>query len=495
LGAVAVLVLAFGLRAAFYDQRSGHPDEAITVEVVGHMRQSGDLDTNWAKAPKLESEFRYDQYNFSSHLEATYGFYRLVKVLPGTASWRTEGGGLAVYRFFSVMLATVAVWQAMQLAGRLAGRAAALAAGLLAAVSTLLVQDAHFCRPEAFCTALTLAAVALCWPGKQQRALPVLAGGFALGLLMACKVSMLLIAWLPLVPVLTAESGWGWKVRLASGAMAALVAGFVMGVPGAVIHPQVFVAGVKHLMTQYAGLHPPHSHMDGGAVADLMAAYFGATLGWPLLAAGALGMGVLVVRRRWAELAVIAGPVVLFGGYFATKSVFFERNLSHVMPLGLILAALGAVEIAGWGAKKLGVPVRPLAAIGVFGLAVTSLGVTWPLVQEGFSNDVARRHERFEADLRARHGGVVWKETNLQNDGALEELAEYFKLHHEPVLMRVTDYHDEWTRFNERSLLARFSVKLVAEFPGPFPEQPVSTLITYHGARDCYYLVSGPRQP
>ena len=109
LAMVAVVLLGFGLRAAYYHGGYGHPDETITTEVVGHMRSSGDWDTNWAKATNLGADLRYDQYNFSSHLLATYGFYRFVKVVPGTLAWRSEDAGFWVYRFFSVVLATLTV--------------------------------------------------------------------------------------------------------------------------------------------------------------------------------------------------------------------------------------------------------------------------------------------------------------------------------------------------------------------------------------------------
>ena len=48
------------------------------------------------------------------------------------------------------------------------------------------------------------------------------------------------------------------------------------------------------------------------------------------------------MQRRFAQLTLLLGPILLFGGYFATRSVFFERNLSHLVPLVSVLAATGA---------------------------------------------------------------------------------------------------------------------------------------------------------
>lgn len=493
----AVVILGFWLRSAYYHAGYGHPDEAITVSVVGHMRQSGDWDTNWAKAPNLEPGLRYDQYNFSSHLLATFGFYRVVKLMPGTVGWRSEREGFWVYRFFSVLLATLVVWQTLRLADRLGGRAVALGAALLVAVATLLVQDAHFSRPEAFATALTLAAVALCWPREKLNAWAVLGAGGVLGVLIACKVSMLLIAWLPVVPL---AAGWrGAKGRwwIVAGLPLAVVAGFLAGVPGALAHPRVYANGIAYLMNQYAGLHPPHSHMDGRAVADMLGAYFAATLGWPVIVGGAVGVGELAWRRRWAELALIAGPVAIFAGYFATKGVFFERNLSHVVPLFLVLAALGAFSAAQWGARRLGGPawtgwVAGGVLLVVF--AVRPLQVTVPLVFEEFSGERNRRQEVFEADLRAHHAGAAWKTTNLVNSGPLDELEAGFKAGGGPVLLRVADYCDDWTAFHLPLLLARFELQTQGESPGSFGHLPVSTLQTYHGAWERYFLVTGMKK-
>jgi hypothetical protein len=203
----AILLVGFGLRAAYYHGPYSVSDENITLQVVGRMRHTGDWDPNWAKAD-LSPDLRYDQYNFSSHLYATYFFYRLVKLVPGTLAWRSADEGLGVYRFFSVLLVTIAVWQTMRLAQRVGGRAVALGAGALAAVATQLVQDAHFIRPDAFTTALALAAIALSWPRAKLCVGLVAGGAFVIGLLVACKVSMLLLAGCRSCP---------WRWRGASG--------------------------------------------------------------------------------------------------------------------------------------------------------------------------------------------------------------------------------------------------------------------------------------
>jgi hypothetical protein len=233
--------------------------------------------------------------------------------------------------------------------------------------------------------------------------------------------------------------------------------------------------------------------MNGGPVADMMGAYFVATLGWPLLAFGAVGAVVLAWRRRWAELALLAGPVLLFVGYFSTKTVFFERNLSHVLPLFLILGAVGVVAVAEWGAQMLRVPIWPIAMLVVAILAVQPGRVTMPLVTMAFSGEGTKQRIAYDDLLRRQHPAAIWRETLLVNDGPLNELADHFKVRREAVLLRVTDFHDEWTNYCLRLLSDRFEVKSVGEFAGSFAAQPTSTLLTYHSAQERYYLVKGMR--
>src|SRR6185436_1753396 len=111
--------------------------------------------------------------------------------------WRSRDGGFAVYRFFVAALACLVVGQAMHLGHKLGGWVAAVSAGLLTAVATLLVQDAHYIRPEPFVTVLTLAAVTVSLPAAGAQRWRPLAAALCVGLLVACKISMLALAWLP----------------------------------------------------------------------------------------------------------------------------------------------------------------------------------------------------------------------------------------------------------------------------------------------------------
>ena len=494
-----LVAIGFFLRAAYYHENYGHPDETITFEVVNAMRRTGDLDTNWAKA-NLEPGLRYDQYNFSSHLYATYFFYRCVKLIPGLADWRSLNDGFWVYRFFSVLLATVAVWQTWRLARRVGGELAAWMAAIPMVFSLLMIQDAHYLRAESFVTVLTLAAVSLCLPTRRQlRFAEIFGAAVLVGVLVACKISMLALIWLPLVSVAAtfgdgppgkfgARAAWAGLATLGGASL-----GFCLGAPGAVLHPAAFWNGVERLTHQYAGLHPPYSHSAGGPVADMMAGYFRSTLGWPTVLAGLGGAAILLVRRKWAEWLVLAGPVVLFAGYFATRSVFFERNLSHVLPLFFVLAGIGAAAlIEGVGRY------RPQAvtwvAIGL-GLAMVArpAELTRRLLWIEFSQRGAVQHEAFEADIKARFPGAAWWAEALMNSEPIERMAAHFKAGGAPILLCQINYHDEWTAHMSSIFRERFEAELIAVDPSKFADVPGCTLHTYNSWTCSYYLVRGLR--
>lgn len=473
-------------------------DEEITSSVVGTMLSSGHLDTNWANAEGLDPELRYDQYNFSSYLYGVFWFTRIVEFLASPIDLRALVSREELYRVFSALLSSLVVWQAMVVARRIDGRMPAIVAGLLCAVSVQLVQDGHYSRPEAFATSLTLALFWLALP-RRELSVPVVSGAsIVMGLLVACKISMLLLAWLPVVPLLAT-----WRESVPRKRIAALLAiplgvigGFALGAPGALAHPDVFMNGVEYLFRQYSGGTPPHGHLDGSPVADILAGYYGATLGWPLIILAVAGVARIVRRRQWACLSILAAPALLFAAYFSTKAVFFERNLSHVLPSLLILSAFGTAELVGLVSRRNRVAGRLTLALLVASTAVPSLRLTLPLVHDEMSGERLLRVSRFEKALRAQFPDAHWA---LENIPAIDRdppstFHERLASAEGPVLARLVDYNDEWSARTVVELSERYEVRQVGDYPSTFARVPVSTLHTYHSPRAVYFLITGLRK-
>lgn len=498
LAPVLVVLVGLILRVAHVDKNYGHPDETITVEVVGHMRSSGDWDTNWAKAPKLESTFRYDQYNFSSYIYGTFFFYRVVKWVPGLEAWRSRDNGFWVYRLFSALLGTVVVAQAWWLARRLAGARAGLAAGALTAVVPLLVQDAHYIRPEAFVTVLTMAAVMLSLPLETKRwaDIRIFAAGVALGLAIASKVSMVALVWLPLVPaiagIMFAEKGAWRRAGAALGlAVMGVGLGFAIGAPGAVANPGAFWRGVEHLTAQYAGLHPPHSRVDGGMVAPMLGGYFLSTMGVGLVVAGTIGGFVLAASKRWIELTLLAVPALVLAIYFSTRTVFFERNLSHVVPLFCVLGALGLVELGNRLARGTGIRAAWVTAGFLAVVLYRPSELSGRLVWDSFSGRNWAKVAECDEAIRRAYPSLNWQEEAMLNPGPTMALAEHFIKGGSPLILREIDYHDEWCARYRPLLAQQFEVKLLDSVPSVFADVPSCTLHTYNSWTTRYFLVQG----
>jgi hypothetical protein len=492
-GLLTVLAVAAVLRLAYLSEDYGHPDEVIATKVVASLDANRDWDSNWARAD-LDSEFRYDQYNFSSYHYALYLFSLLVDALPGTTSWEAEREGLSLHRLFSALLAIVAVGQVAWLGRKLAGPVAGVGAGAGSALLPLLVQDAHYARPEAFVTVLTLGVVALSWPQAVWSPRRLIAAGFVAGLLVACKVSMLALVWLPLVslwPVREFRVGWTRATAAPVLVGMAVLVGFYLGAPYALIDPVAYLNGINHLMLQYAGLHPPYGLIEGGPVGVMLVRYAAATAGWAGLALGMIGAASLVRSRQWAVLALIAGPLAVFCAYFSTRTVFFERNLSHVAPLACVLAGVGlgalhrALDHRGAGWAGLGTAV--VAAVAV----ARPLDLSHRLVFNHYSQAGQRQMLAVESEVQARFPGLEVQFYEVMSNRARDSLLTHFERGGPPVIVRLVDYHDEWSRHYGPSLLAPFVAEEIAVNPSLFSDVPGCTLHTYSSWTDRYCLVSG----
>jgi len=343
-------------------------------------------------------------------------------------------------------------------------------------------------------TVLTLAAVLLSLPRGRFSKWRVFGAAVVVGVAVACKISMLAMAWLPLVALIPVERGaavglgsWAWAAGLT---LTGLIVGFAVGAPDAVAHVQIYARGVLYLTQQYAGLHPPHSPLIDETATGLLTRYYISTLGGLGLVAGLGGGVVLWWQRRRRECVALVGPVVLFAGYFCTRSVFFERNLSHLLPLWCVLAALGLAAGASWIERRCGVRAAwCLAALLALAL-VRPTDISLRLIKE-FSGEPAKDRATQMEKLRLAHPSLAWRETDLLSSLPLEELRQHFKDAGGALLVRVIDYHDEWSAYHGPLLQAQFEAKLLATSPSAFADVESCTLHTYGSWTDRFYLVTG----
>jgi hypothetical protein len=99
-----------------------------------------------------------------------------------------------------------------------------------------------------------------------------------------------------------------------------------------------------------------------------------------------------------------------------------------------------------------------------------------------------------DESVRAAHPGLGWRDALIMTELPLEALRSYFVTGGSPVLVRVVDYHDEWSARYGARLPVQFEAKLVGSRPSVFADVPGCTLHTYGGWSDRYYLVTGVRE-
>lgn len=479
-----VLLLCAAIRLWPLQYDYFHPDEVIGVEVARHVADSGSLDTNWKNAA-LPQDFKLPQYNFSGYLLSAAiveAVARAVTDEPHNTLW--------ALRLWSALLAIAAIPLTFLAGRRLFGAHAALVAALFVAVNPLLAQDSLYARPEPFVTALTLLFI-LAMPGRvgvRRIFLAALIGG----VLVATKISML--ALLPLLFVPRDEDVPDGRFhtdliaflrraamelpRRAAAALPGVVLGFLAAAPFALINREDFVEGIDFLFRQYSAPQWPYGLGEATVPERLAYAfdYFAATAGAPVLILSVAGAAWAGTQRKFGALALFIG-VFLFAVRFATLPTFFERNLSHLVPVVLIFAAHGLVQIAALMKSRTAPAFRTAAfATILVATAAPAIRTTHLLL----ADEVSGKSWRQVAQLRDRMMGAYG--TQLIILGADQT---YWNLTDENFqicgrwLIEIPHYHSPTSDAALPRVLAGTGFTEVGRFVSKFAYVPTSSLHTY----------------
>jgi len=482
---IAVIGIGAVCRFLYVDQPlpSPHMDEAIVTGVIRSMDETGSHDTSWLK-PTVPEEFRYAQYNFASYLTAAFWWHRVSGALvPHSAPDVTR----TRLRLFSSLFGALVLPIVGALAWRVGGATVALLATTLCAINPLLLQDSYYVRPETFFTCLTVLVVWLTTVGTRWS---LALAGFATGLLLACKISGLAIAWVPLIgaaslsnPARTASE----VARRVAAVVLALAIGLAIGVPAIVTNWHTYVSGIQYLRVHYAGAHPPHSPIDGGPSAHMLWTYFRGTTGTVAAVMFAGGAAALSWQRRWITAEVVIVPVVVTAALFAQEQVFFERNLSHVVPLYVIGTALGVAAV--WASLANAATVIRYVIVGsLAALLVWVPGSVSMRVLETLSLRTQRRSQSFEARLHRKWRLPVVQATFIVPQQVWLTSNEITKLTDGPVILKVVDYGDPFTARYVAEFEADWRLKMIGVCPSVFPDVPASTLQTNLSSSFRYFV-------
>jgi hypothetical protein len=464
-------------------------DEKITQGVVNNILH-GDFRNNW-KFAEVPAQYRIDLYNFSSYFYTDAVFVELADVVSGGP----PANPIHWHRVGSVLAGTLAAFLFYLLALKWFDSHTALIFLAFLAVAPLLVQDAHYARPEAF--ELLLIGVVYLLSNKLREGAfrySVLAAACAcVGFLTAMKFSLL--------PMIAVVLFWVpadlWKdraaaVRISLTVAGATILGMLVGVPDAFFHPGAYWNGVQYLRDQYAGVHRPHGNVSGGNTLNLEVNYFWQTLGPVLMILAVVGAVSLFRAKRkliWASLCI---PIAFYFAVFSLQATFFERNLSHVVPLMLMLSAAGLTFIVEYArARSMPRSIPSVLAMVLFiGAIAPPALLSYKIAFVAMATSTEERAKKYEENLLNQTGKSIDEIDTLLSDQQVSHLIDVAGQSERTILVRVLDYNDPFTVRNIDELGRHVQVKQVGFFPSLFTDLQASTLHTYHSHSLRYLLLS-----
>jgi hypothetical protein len=484
----ALVLLGTALRWCYLDAPSFHPDESFPVAFVERYRATGDLDVNLAKVPLFGTQVA-DGYDKSAYHHAIIAWDGLVRNVAG---WPKEGSADAILirtRAFSALMASLALAAFAWLAWREAGFAAAAVAVAFAAVNPILIQDAHFARPDSLLLLLTLLYLGL--SGAAGAFTPVRAAclGLLLGALVACKNTMGLLLPVPFI-VLAARATLR---RESAGALALYVGAtalaFLAAQPESWLNFSKFMTGLHTLSTQYSHPFPAQGALDGGTTFGMAARYFYATLGPATALLTTAGIFSWFRRGARVLLSVWILPALAFGIFFGSRTNFFERSYGTFLPGVFLAAGAGVAYVASF--RRSG----PWFAAAIAALAMLpGARVTYVLVNSSLSGRAEEVHQVYAHRLRTAAAPVPVINTWLCAPSQLEICLDIARNMRGPFILAVGDFGDDWTARSLRQLRAALPVTQFAVIRGPFADLPISSLQCYNGPT-FRYLWIGSRPP
>jgi hypothetical protein len=488
-----LLFAALVIRLDNLDQFGPLFDENLTQSVVNNVL-AGDFRNNW-KYADVPAVYRIDFYNFSSYFYVDAAFVKLAGVL-------TDGPPahpMHWHRVCSALAGTLAAFFFYLLARRWFDEGTALVCLAFLAVAPILVQDAHYARPEAVEILLVGLLYLLCDKLRDGNfTYPLLAAACACaGFLGAMKFS--------LVPMVAVVLFWVpedlWKdskaaIRVAVTSAGALIAGLFIGMPDAFFHPAAYWSGVRFLRHQYGGVHRPHGNLSGGYTLGMETGYFWQTLGPVILllaVVAAIGRYRTMPKAVWTSLCL---PVIFYFGVFSLQSTFFERNLSHVVPMILLLSAAGLTFIVRYvraHAKPRWI-LPALAALLFIGAIVPPALVSYDLVEVAMPTNSDERAKGYERNLLKRVNRPLEKTGRLVAEEDANNLIDIAEEDSRGVLVRVDDFNDPFTVHYVAELGRHLRAEQVGFFPSVFRNISVSTLQYYHSPAFRYLLLKPPAE-
>lgn len=383
-------------------------DEPTFAFPAARMAASGDLNPGWFGHPGSTMIYPLAGAYHLWHATA-YGGH-LLSADPRTfAAFESHGAPFYLLgRLLSVAYALMAVRLVYKIGCRAFNQRVAVLATAWCALYPLNLAHVQMLRSDAaglFFATLTLWLCLQVYDRPSRRHLAL--AGLALGLGVSTRYFLAVLA--PVLVVATLLGHRRERSDLGSATLAAasglLVAGatFLLSTPYFLLD---FATAGKHIMAE---ARTTHLGADGltplGNLVWYLTVAFPSTMGWPQVALAAVGVTLVLVRRRAPQLLLLGGAAVFLAGVSA-QALHWPRWIIQILPVMSLVAAdalLSGLAVA----KSLG--LAPIARQGllVIGVVVASWLPILESTQQNF------RHAGYSTRVEARE----WMIANL-NPGA-----------------------------------------------------------------------------
>ena len=265
--------------------------------------------------------FSYDQFNFSGYYIAVYLFCLVFQLQPDLVLLRDLNGVM------HVAWAAVVGLTARRLTNSWAG---ALLATAAVGFSPQLFDDSTVARPDTISTLLVLLflLVFVYSDLTHERISDLIVCAFLVGFSASIKVTFASFALLLVLPVWYFIKHQPAKApRVVLVCVGTMILAFACGAPYALVHPFLYVHGVRALQWEYSqGLWP----FGLGHASVLSRANFATVYLWYMV-------GVLNIALFVCSIPMMFKRGMLNSGLLCTlltaqSPTFFPRNFSHVLP-------------------------------------------------------------------------------------------------------------------------------------------------------------------
>lgn len=478
IASTALLLFVIFVNNFLFEENSsyGNPDEVIIVEVVKNLNNSNSLDANWALAD-VPKHFKYDQYNFTSYIYFVYFSQKLASIVD--AKIFANENAYKFSRDLSKIIFVLIIFLVFILAKEIMSAKYALVTAVITLFSIQLQQDALYARPETFFSALVLIICLLLTKANQRPVLAYGLSGFIFGILLACKISALFLAPFIVIILITQykNSLLSRDSLLIFGLWCGTtLMGMVAGNPYVILNVDGWMNGVTYLLNQYNGSHLPHGLPDASALGQFLHAseYLAKTNG--VISLFFIIGAAYAIGQRHLFLSVFSAMVIINIVYFSTKAVFFERNISHLLPLFYIIAVFGIVRTTSlFPASK----VRTILQFALVPIVLITPVMNINLLKKAINPDSELNSiVNIREQLQKNYDSKIDYFGYLLSAASVDSLIRQAKSS-ESLIYEIHNPGDLYTQKNVTELLRKGYFSIAWEQDGVFARFPPSTLQTY----------------